>query len=93
MTEFIQEILDTAGEELPWLLSELIDICFSFISDLFLNFFAKTIDSFTGFGNILFNFVYERINLDSADFILFFIGGIFAVFLLRLIWQFVSNLF
>lgn len=93
MTDFIQEILETAGSELPEILSSLIDICFSFITSLFLNFFAKTIDSFTYFGNILFNFVFDRINLDSADFILFFIGGIFTIFLLRLIWQFISNLF
>lgn len=93
MTEFIQEILETAGSELPEVLSELIDIFFSFTTDIFLNFFAKTIDNFTAFGNILFNFVFDRINLDSADFILFFIGGIFTIFLLRLIWHFISNLF
>lgn len=93
MTDFIHDIIDTGGAELPEILSELIDILFSFITDLFLNFFAKTIDNFTGFGNVLFNFVFDRINLDSADFILFFIGGIFTIFLLRLIWQFVSNLF
>ncbi len=93
MTDFIHDIIDTGGAELPEILSELIDILFSFITDLFLNFFAKTIDNFIGFGNVLFNFVFDRINLDSADFILFFIGGIFTIFLLRLIWQFVSNLF
>ena len=41
MTDFIQDIFDTAGEELPVILSELIDIIFSFISDLFLNFFVN----------------------------------------------------
>ena len=93
MTDFIQDIFDTAGEELPVILSELIDIIFSFISDLFLNFFVPNKENFTGLGNTLFTLVFDNINLDSADFFLFFIGGIFIFFLLKLAWQFISNLF
>lgn len=93
MTDFIQDIFDTAGEELPVILSELIDIIFSFISDLFLNFFVTNKENFTGLGNTLFTLVFDNINLDSADFFLFFIGGIFIFFLLKLAWQFISNLF
>ena len=64
MTDFIQDIFDTAGEELPVILSELIDIIFSFISDLFLNFFVTNKENFTGLGNTLFTLVFDNINKD-----------------------------
>lgn len=75
------------------------DFLFSLLSEshyeflgYFNNFLVFCSDSFTDYGSAIFNFFASKILLDDSQFIFFIIGGIFSIFVFKLVWNLILSI-
>ena len=49
-------------------------------------------DSFIDYGSSIFNFFASKLLLDDSQFIYFIIGGIFSIFVFKLVWNLILSI-
>lgn len=91
----IDEILQAIYE----IFMEIPDFLFSLLSEshyeflgYFNNFLFFCSDSFTVYGSSIFNFFASKLLLDDSQFIFFIIGGIFSIFVFKLVWNLILSI-
>lgn len=91
----IDEILQAIYEifmEIPDLLFSLLyESHYEFLG-YFNNFLVFCSDSFTDYGSAIFNFFATKLLLDDSQFIFFIIGGIFSIFVFKLVWNLILSI-
>lgn len=91
----IDEILQAIYEifmEIPDLLFSLLyESHYEFLG-YFNNFLVFCSNSFTDYGSAIFNFFASKLLLDDSQFIFFIIGGIFSIFVFKLVWNLILSI-
>lgn len=89
--EILQAIYEIFMGIPDFLFSLLYDSHYEFLG-YFNNFLVFCSDSFIDYGSAIFNFFASKILLDDSQFIFFIIGGIFSIFVFKLVWNLILSI-
>ena len=89
--ELLQAIYEIFMEIPDLLFSLLYESHYEFLG-YFNNFLVFCSDSFTDYGSAIFNFFASKLLLDDSQFIFFIIGGIFSIFVFKLVWNLILSI-
>ena len=91
LDEILQFLYEIFMEIPDFLFSLLYESHYEFLG-YFNDFLIFCSDSFTDYGSSIFNFFSSKLLLDDSQFIYFIIGGIFSIFIFKLLWNLILSI-